>query len=305
MIQQARVANESWAFTSRLYAHVNAGLIATRAGGIVIDTLLFPRETRQLLDCARHLCAPGIRYLINTQAAMDHSLGAFLFDNVKQVAHREARTYLLNNGRRNLSAARSASHLFDDAKIRIPRIVFDQTLILRLGDKSFHIMHAPGPTHDACVVYVPEERILFAGDLMMHVPLVTHARCDIEAYKQSLRRLHDFNLESIVQGHGEVLLKGEVKISIDRTIRYLEDVEQLVDTLLANGRTVDDALAYGPDRFGISPVPMSGLIPKLHRENIAYLWRRKDPRLERDRQRSRAQRRKAAQRTHSGDMPAC
>ena len=88
-IKRIRASDETWAFTSDMYARVNAGLVVTREGGILIDTLLFPVETRQLVNYTHRLCEAGIKYVINTQAAMDHSLGSFMFPEAELLAHRE------------------------------------------------------------------------------------------------------------------------------------------------------------------------------------------------------------------------
>ena len=282
-IKRIRASDETWAFTSDMYARVNAGLVATREGGILIDTLLFPAETRQLVSHTRRLCEAGVKYVVNTQAAMDHSLGSFMFPEAELLAHRETRRYLAGSGARNLRKAKAISPELGDARVRLPRVVFDDSLVLRMDGKSVHVLHAPGPANDTCMVYVPEEKVLFASDLMMHIPLITHQRCDVEAYKQSLRRMHDFNLEVIVQGHGEILLRGEVTSSIDKAINYLNDVDQMVDDVQAGGGKVEDAFANGPEKFGISILPMNRLISSFHRQNIHHLWKRKDPQLQRRR----------------------
>ncbi len=49
----ARVfADDTWVFTSELYLEVNAGLVVTPEGGVLIDTLPFPSETRQIIAFA-------------------------------------------------------------------------------------------------------------------------------------------------------------------------------------------------------------------------------------------------------------
>ena len=51
-IIRTRVADDTWVFTSELYVEVNAGLVVTPEGGILIDTLPFPSETKQVIDFA-------------------------------------------------------------------------------------------------------------------------------------------------------------------------------------------------------------------------------------------------------------
>ncbi|MEZ4556939.1 MAG: MBL fold metallo-hydrolase [Caldilineaceae bacterium] len=76
---RTRVADDTWVFTSRLYLEVNAGLVVTPEGGIVIDTLPFPSETRELIDFAERICPAGIKYVINTLSHADHVYGSYLF----------------------------------------------------------------------------------------------------------------------------------------------------------------------------------------------------------------------------------
>ncbi len=108
-------------------------------------------------------------------------------------------------------------------------------MVIRLGDKTVHLIHSPGPSPELCAVHVREDKVLFASDLMMPVPLIANPLSDIEAFKHSLLNLHDYNLECIVQGHGDILLRGEVTTSIDASVKYLDDIQQLVETLLAEG----------------------------------------------------------------------
>ena len=78
-IIRTRVADDTWVFTSELYVEVNAGLVVTSEGGILIDTLPFPSETRQIIDFAERLCPQGIKYVINTLSHADHVYGSCFF----------------------------------------------------------------------------------------------------------------------------------------------------------------------------------------------------------------------------------
>ena len=50
MIQQERVADNVYFFQSRVYAEVNAGVVAGPDMAVVIDTLPFPEETIIMRD---------------------------------------------------------------------------------------------------------------------------------------------------------------------------------------------------------------------------------------------------------------
>ena len=271
-ITRTRVADDTWVFTSALYAEVNAGLIISSDGGILIDTLPFPTETKQIIDFAAQICPAGIRFLVNTISHADHVYGSCFFPDAELIAHESARELLNKHGRRALEEAREHTNELLKVEIRLPKIVFNEGSVIRLGDKTVHIMHAPGPGPDVCVVHVREEKVLFASDLMMPVPVIATPFADIEKFKQSLHSLHEFNLETIVQGHGDILLRGEVTPGIEESIQYLDDIESLVDRLIAEGATKRELLSNDIEKFGRTRIPLGGLVQSFHQANLLFLW---------------------------------
>ena len=159
-------------------------------------------------------------------------------------------------------------------EIRLPKILFNEGSVIRLGDKTVHIMHSPGPGPDVCVVHVREEKVLFASDLMMPVPVIATPFADIEKFKQSLHSLHEFNLETIVQGHGDILLRGEVTPSIEESIQYLDDIVALVERLAAQGASKRELLSHEIEEFGRNRIPLGGLVQNFHQANLLFLWER-------------------------------
>ncbi len=271
-ITRTRVADDTWVFTSALYAEVNAGLIISSDGGILIDTLPFPSETKQIIDFAAQICPAGIRFLINTISHADHVYGSCFFPDAELIAHESARELLNKHGRRALEEARGHTNELLKVEIRLPKIVFNEGSVIRLGDKTVHIMHAPGPGPDVCVVHIREEKVLFASDLMMPVPVIATPFADIEKFKQSLHSLHEFNLETIVQGHGDILLRGEVTPSIEDSIQYLDDIQSLVDRLIAEGASKRELLSNDIEKFGRTRIPLGGLVQSFHQANLLFLW---------------------------------
>lgn len=273
-IIRTRVADDTWVFTSELYLEVNAGLVVTAEGGILIDTLPFPSETRQIIDFAARVCPQGIRYLINTVSHADHVYGSYLFPNAELVAHERCRQMLKEHAFSALEEAKEHTPELRNVKIRLPKLVFNEGMVIRLGDKTVHIFNTPGPSPEVCAVHVREDKVLFASDLMMPVPLISGPFSDVELYQRSLTNLHDYNLESIVQGHGDILLRGEVTSSINASSKYLNDIQATVDELMAKGATKHDLLVYDIERFGRSRIPLGGMVQQFHASNLLYLWER-------------------------------
>lgn len=269
---RTRVADDTWVFTSSMYVEVNAGLVVTPEGGILIDTLPFPSETRQVIEFADRICPQGIKYVINTLSHADHVYGSYLFPNAELIGHELCRQMLQQYGQRGLEEAKEHTPELRSVQIRLPKIVFSEGMVIRLGGKTIHLIHSPGPSPECCAVHVREDKVLFASDLMMPVPLIATPFADIEAFKNSLANLHDYNLECIVQGHGDILLRGEVSTSIDSSAQYLFDIEKLVADLIEEGATKHDLLLHDIEQFGRSRIPLGGLVQQFHSNNLLHLW---------------------------------
>jgi cyclase len=93
-----RVADDIYVFTSDLYIKVTAGVIFTSQGVVVVDTLLFPQETSELVDLVRRKAQTGVLYVINTQSHSDHVYGTYLFDGAEVIAHELCRQALQKHG---------------------------------------------------------------------------------------------------------------------------------------------------------------------------------------------------------------
>jgi cyclase len=120
----------------------------------------------------------------------------------------------------------------------------------------------------------------------MPVPLIATPFSDIEDFKRSLLNLHDYNLECIVQGHGDILLRGEVTTSIDVSVQYLDAIQVLVERLMAEGATKHDLLQNDIEQFERSRIPLGGMVQQFHANNLLFLWEK--ARAEQRKQRQQA-----------------
>ena len=265
-----RVADDIYVFTSELYAQVMAGVIFTSQGVVVIDTLLFPQETDELLHLVRRRSKNGVRYVINTHSHSDHVYGNYLFEGAKVIAHQLCRQALEKHGERDLDAAREQIPDLSEVQLRLPSVTFTKELTLRLGNKTLRLMHTPGTTLDSIVVHVREDKVLFAGDTVMPVPYIIDG--DRLELMESLRRIGKLSLDNIVQGHGGVILRGEVKGTLRSSIAYLEIIYEKVREKVEAGALRDELREIGVERCGKSRIPLDGLVQDLHQANLMALY---------------------------------
>jgi glyoxylase-like metal-dependent hydrolase (beta-lactamase superfamily II) len=270
-MRRERVSNDIYVFTSDLYAQVTASAVVTREGITVIDTLPFPEETRSMIDFLEGLGRGSIRYLINTHWHGDHTYGAFLFEGVQLVGHQLCADALPELGASVLEESQETSSELEEVELRVPDITFDEgDMLLHLGGKSLQMVLTPGHTHDSTVVYVKEDKVLLAADTVMPLPyFVWGSR---EEFIASLERVLEFNMDSIVQGHGEVLLRGEIQATIQGSIRYLEVLYNKVMRVVEDDGGIEALQHIDLESCGKSRIPLNGLVQDLHEANVYALY---------------------------------
>jgi glyoxylase-like metal-dependent hydrolase (beta-lactamase superfamily II) len=84
---------------------------------------------------------------------------------------------------------------------------------LAIGDLELQVIHTPGHSPGSMVLYWPQEKVLFTGDLIFRGGV---GRTDLPggngaALKQSIKRLTELEIEWILPGHGE-LVSGIVEV---------------------------------------------------------------------------------------------
>lgn len=268
-MQRERVSDDIYVFTSDLYAQVTSGVIRTSDGVVVVDSLPFPRESRQLQEFAQQLHPKGVRYLILTHYHADHVNGAYLFSDARVLGHARCRDLLLRYGVEQLEKAKQQTPELAEVRIRPPNVLFDEELVLRIGGKTIELTASPGHSADGIRIHVQEDKTLFASDTVMPIPyIVDGSATDLIASLKSIKAL---SLENVVQGHGSVLLRGETEEALDRNTHYLESLQKWVHDGLKQGRSPEEIASANVEVFGLSRIPMGGLTQQFHHANVLYL----------------------------------
>ena len=105
---------------------------------------------------------------------------------------------------------------------------------------------------------------------MMPIPYFVDGTLD-DMYK-SLQVIPTLGLENIVQGHGEVILRGEIDDAVRSNLRYLDNSRRKIERHVHKGRSRDEVLDIDIESCGKSRIPLSGLVAKLHQSNLLALY---------------------------------
>lgn len=272
MIKRERISDNVYSFQSDIYAQVTAGAVVGPNWAVVIDTLAMPEESLAIRDFIEQEINIPVRYVINTHSHADHAWGNCFFPNVTIISHSLCRQLLDTKGRDSLEDVRENDLSFRNVRIVLPQMTFDDGQIsLRVGKKTLTLITLPGHCIDNVGVLVEEDRVLFAGDAAMPIPYIVDG--DIDVMIATLKKISKIGLENVVQGHGDIVLRGEVENYVKDNLAYLSSIRKVVRKA---GRRkypqdlLDESIV---DDCGKSHVLLGGLAGELHRRNLRALYR--------------------------------
>ncbi len=212
-----------------------------------------------------------VRYVINTHYHADHTYGTCFFRGARVVAHRLCRDLLDTRGRAGLEQAQRSMRDLAAVEVRLPDVVFDEGMMsLQLGGVTLEMWHTPGHSMDSIVCLVKEEGVLFAADTMMPIPFFADGSW--EAYVATLEKLLEGHYECIVQGHGEVILRGEIRERLKEDLNYLHCIRSRVEKLIQAGKGPEALQRIDIEKCGKSRIALNGMVEGLHRANLEALY---------------------------------
>jgi glyoxylase-like metal-dependent hydrolase (beta-lactamase superfamily II) len=200
----------------------NAGFIVTPAGVVVIDALGSPQLAKELLDEIARVTPQPVTHVIVTHYHADHIYGLqeFRRRGVRILAHRAALDYLNSDtAASRLQASRADLAPWIDAHTQLvtPDQWLDGATELVLGGTRIQVQPV-GPAHtpEDLVVFLPGERVLFAGDMVFRgrVPFVGQA--DSRQWIAALDLLLKMDPAVEVPGHGALSTSAREDLQLTR-----------------------------------------------------------------------------------------
>jgi cyclase len=226
----------------RVYAHVqpnggwclnNSGVLAGRDGVVVIDTVATEARALRLREAVDGLGAGPTRTLVNTHHHGDHTFGNCLFSpSATVIAHELARTEAAAAG---LGMKHLWPHVeWGEISLVLPAVTFQENLTIHVDDRRAELVHV-GPAHTTndVVVWLPDEKVLFTGDVVFSGCTPFNLMGSIAGTLTALDRLRAFGARTVVSGHGPVC-GPEI---FDQTESYLRWIQRLAADGVRSGLT--------------------------------------------------------------------
>ena len=181
----------------------NAGFVHSVGTVAVVDSLLTEGRTRRFIEQIRHHTRTHARFVVNTHHHHDHTFGNYLFPDAVVVGHEECREEVIAEGL--APAARDPFVPWGDIEVRPPELTFRDRLRLHVGDVAAELIHVgPAHTRSDVVVWLPESRVLFAGDALFTeaTPITTDG--STAGSLAAIDLMESLDPTVVVPGHGEL-----------------------------------------------------------------------------------------------------
>ena len=119
----------------------------------------------------------------------------------------------------------------------LPTLTFKDELNIYLGMREVRVMFlGRGNTGGDAVIYVPDSKVLIAGDLLVY-PVPYPFGSYIGEWIDVLKKLQAMQADVIVPGHGPVM---HDKQYLDLTVRLLESTKSQVDAAVKQGLSLEE-----------------------------------------------------------------
>ena len=206
----------------------NAGFVVTTAGVVVIDALGSPALAKRLLAEIARVTPQPVTHVVVTHYHADHIYGLQVFQDAgaRIIAHQAGREYLNSDtARLRLQASRAELAPWIDAQtLLVPATEWiDGRGELTVGDTQF-VLQPVGPAHtpEDLAVYLPDRKLLYAGDLVFRSRIPFVGQADSRNWIASLDKLLAMDARVIVPGHGPVSTEARQDMQLTRDyLRYL------------------------------------------------------------------------------------
>ena len=211
----------------------NNAIIVTRDGVVLIDS---PHRPSDAIRWRRKVeCCGKVAYLINTDHHIDHTMGNFFLPGTV-VSHEKTRDRLLHAAPTQayiddlLEVIDPAGKMYMQGyAVRVPTITYSSSLTLHLGGLDFVLTHFRGHTTNSTLVHLPQQRIVFSGDLVCEAGLPAFIDADSFAWIEAVKHIEAMDVRYIVPGHGKVCGIAQARAFRQQMENLIGEIDRRVD----------------------------------------------------------------------------
>jgi len=216
----------------------NAGLIAGPDHLMAIDSMAWPLHTKAFIAAAKQATGKNFGRLLNTHHHGDHVLGNQYFVPAEIVSHEYCREAVLKMAMG--SPWPKTEGQADGGEVRLktpPTVTMNDRLTYYYGDLRVELMHV-GPAHTwgDVMVYLPQHKILFAGDVAFHYVTPVAQNGHVSKWIETVDKILNMDVETIVPGHGAIGGKKEIAYMREYFVIQRREAKKCHDAGVSPGR---------------------------------------------------------------------
>lgn len=228
----------------------NGGFILAGDKVVVIDSFISLGAAREMLAGIKKAGGKAPTYLIDTHSHSDHVIGNQIFSPPAIVISQEnTRQAIKKEGDAGIKrTAETRPLLAEDlkmAKTVVPELTFRNALTLYFPGRTVQLMHL-GPAHSLgdAIVYIPEEKVLFAGDLFFN-HIIPPIMGSSKGWIRSINEIEKMDIKVIVPGHGFIGNLDDLEELKKFFLRLRREVKKCFDRKLPADKVISE-IDMGP-----------------------------------------------------------
>lgn len=249
----------------------NAGFVITPQGVVVIDALGSTALAKDLVVEIGLRTSIPITHVLVTHFHADHIYGLQVFKELgaKIVAHQSGKHYLhsdIAKDRLLASQKELAPWVDQDTHLVFADEWLSDSLTLVVGGVQFELLHM-GPAHtlEDLMVYLPQFKTLFAGDVMFRQRIPFVGQAESQHWLKALKSLSNLDVNWVVPGHGAA--SEDFQQDLQMTLDYLNHVRANMTEAVQKGIPFEQAYK-SVDWSGFSSLPLFGAANRMNAFNI-------------------------------------
>lgn len=243
----------------------NSAVIVGDKGVVVVDPKTTAAGGKELLDDIAKITPKPITHVIITHSDADHVNGIVSFPaGITIIAHencRKEQQAALDEEKGGPPVAPPGVHEPLPPVDRLPnQLVSKNREQLKIDGVKLELLHwAPAHTSGDLVIYLPDQKIVFTGDIVAlnspaPNPLIHREKGgSSEGWITSMKGIIALNADQFVPGHGNVQTKAALQKQLELTQAKRDKIKDLV----AQGKSLEEIRAAVGDPPPAPPAPPS------------------------------------------------
>ncbi|HKW81950.1 MAG TPA: MBL fold metallo-hydrolase [Casimicrobiaceae bacterium] len=249
-----RLSDHAWAYTAE--GDPNTGIVVGDDCVMVIDTQATPVMAQDVVRRIRAVSQAPIRYVVLSHYHAVRVLGASGYGADHVIASRDTYDLIVERGEADMkSEIERFPRLFQAVEsvpgLTWPTMVFERRLTLWLGKLQVELMQlGRGHTKGDTVVWLPQERVLFSGDLVEYQTTPYTGDAYLGDWPATLDAIAALRPARLVPGRGAALqTEAQVAAGLDSTRAFITEMFDAVKAGAAGGKDLRTVYRETYDRL--------------------------------------------------------